>query len=382
MKDIVMEKDQKKVFDKFNDLAIARRDITKHSSKELPKYSYPVNELVPIFHPSKIQVIVSKIVEENDDTKSFWLQREDKEDFPPFQAGSYITLEVQTNGRIYKRPYSISSDTNALKEYRITIKKEKNGIVSNYMYYECKENDKFTIYGPFGRFHYSMTRDSSDVICLAGGSGITGVRSMIVDLLKKKKVSSIELVYGVKTVKDILWKEEFDDLTKKYKNFKVTYLLSEEKREDYPYGLMNEELLRNLNPEGKTFFVSGPVTMYQALNEIFIDLDIPNKFIRYEAFREKLETEDVITYELTIHKQDNVIVIPCRSNQTLVQSMEEARLSAPVHCTVGVCGYCRSKLINGTVKTDLSGLRKKDVDTKYIHPCVTYPLSDVEIELP
>ena len=129
MKDIVMEKDQKKVFDKFNDLAIARRDITKHSSKELPKYSYPVNELVPIFHPSKIQVIVSKIVEENDDTKSFWLQREDKEDFPPFQAGSYITLEVQTNGRIYKRPYSISSDTNALKEYRITIKKEKNGIV-------------------------------------------------------------------------------------------------------------------------------------------------------------------------------------------------------------------------------------------------------------
>ena len=188
MKDIVMEKEQKKVFERFNDLAIGRRDITKHSSKDLPKCSYPVNEFVSVFHPSQIDVVVTKIVEENENTKSFWLKREDGESFPPFEAGSYVTLEVHTNGRIYKRPYSISSDTNSLKEYRITIQ-EEHGIVSHYMCQECKENDKFTIYGPFGHFHYSMIRDSSDIICLAGGSGITGIRSMIVDLLKTKKVS-------------------------------------------------------------------------------------------------------------------------------------------------------------------------------------------------
>ncbi len=382
MKDIVMEKEQKKLFEKFNDLSLGRRDITKHSSKDLPKYNYPVNNLVSAFHPSKMEVVVTKIVEENENTKSFWLKREDSEYLPPFKAGSYITLEVHTNGRIYKRPYTISSDTNSLKEYRITIQEEKNGIVSHYMCHECKENDKLTIYGPFGHFHYSLIRDSSDIICLAGGSGITGVRSMIVDLLRTKKVSSIELIYGTKTVNDILWKPEFDELAKKNKNFKVTYLLSEEKREDYPYGFINEDLLRNLNPEGKTFFVSGPVAMYQALNDVFVKMDIPNKFIRHEEFRESLETEDVETYELTIHQKGNVTVIPCKSNQTLVQSMEEGRFSAPVHCTVGICGYCRSKLISGTVKTDTSALRKKDVDLKYIHPCVTYPLSDIEIELP
>ena len=363
MKDIVMEKEQKKVFERFNDLAIGRRDITKHSSKDLPKCSYPVNEFVSVFHPSQIDVVVTKIVEENENTKSFWLKREDGESFPPFEAGSYVTLEVHTNGRIYKRPYSISSDTNSLKEYRITIQEEKNGIVSNYMCHKCKENDKFTIYGPFGHFHYSMIRDSSDIICLAGGSGITGIRSMIVDLLKTKKVSTIELIYGTKTVSDILWKTEFDELAKKNKNFKVTYLLSE----DYPYGMMNEELLKNLNPEGKTFFVSGPVAMYQALNEIFIDMVIPNKFIRHEDFRELLETDDEETYELTIHQKGNVTVIPCKSSETLVQSMEEGRFSAPVHCTVGVCGYCRSKLMSGTVKTDTSALRKKDAEKIWVN---------------
>ena len=79
---------------------------------------------------------------------------------------------------------------------------------------------------------------------------------------------------------------------------------------------------------------------------------------------------------------NSTVKIPCNSKETLLQSMEKGRVKTLVHCTVGVCGFCRSKLLSGEVKTEGSCVRKKDKEEKYIHPCVTYPLSDVEIEVP
>ncbi len=381
MKDIIMEKNSKKVLSQFVDLSTGRGDIIKHSSKNVPKCEYPLNEFAKSLHPSKMDVVVSKIIQENENTKSFVFKREDQLLFPIFEAGSYITLEVHTDNRVYKRPYSISSDVNHLDEYQITIKKVENGKVSNYMFDECKENDKFTIYGPFGNFHYNVIRDSSDVVFIAGGNGISCLRPMIIDLLQKKKVATLQLVYGVKTMNDFIWKEELDNLQKKYKNFKVLYLLSEEKRDGYISGVVDEEILLSLEPTRKTFFISGPPAMYETLNQVFIHLDIPNKYIRHEIYKSIPENLKKKKYQLTIYCKDQVFTIPCYENKTLVQSMEEEHIDPPVHCTVGVCGFCRSKLISGTVKTENSLLRKKDIDYKYIHPCVSYPQSDIEIEL-
>ncbi len=380
MKDIIIEKNSKKVLDNFQDLFVARNEIIKHASKKINTSEDEINHLSQILHPNKIEVVVKKIVEENSLTKSFYFTTEDGSSFPPFIPGSYITLEIHIDNRIYKRPYSISSNPSHLNEYRITVKKE--GIVSKYLFNECKENDKFTLYGPFGHFHYNSLRDSNEVIFLAGGSGITPMKPMIEDLLIHKRVSKIDLIYGTKTVNDILWKKEFDELTKKYKNFHIIYLLSEEKRDDYSYGIIDESLLRKLEPMNKTIFISGPTEMYKSLNELLKKLNIPNKYIRHEIYTNIPENLGTKEYKLVIRRNNEKITIPCYENKTLVQSMEENHIDAPVHCTVGVCGFCKSKLIQGTVKTENSCLRKKDQELKYIHPCVTYPLSDIEIELP
>ncbi len=380
MKDIIIEKKREKALVKFKDLFTSRKEIYANGSTDLPKTNYKINEVVSELHPKQMRVVVTKVVLENDRTKSFYLKRLDGK-LPNFRAGSYITLQLEIDERIYKRPYSISSIPSD-DEYRITIQKDSQGLISNYMFDHALEGMEFTILGPFGNFYYSSIRDSKNLIFLAGGSGITPIISIIKDLLVKKKVESIALLYGAKCLNDILFKEELDELLLKFDNFKLDYFLSEENVEGYKYGFIDESVLKEMDLSFKSIFVCGPTAMYESLNEVFKKLDIPNKYIRHEIYALRDSSHFRVEHTLTIKTQGKTIEIPCYENETLLTSMEKAKINVPTHCTVGVCGFCRSKLIQGEVRTEISGLRKKDIELKFIHPCVTYPVTDLTIELP
>ena len=64
--------------------------------------------------------------------------------------------------------------------------------------------------------------------------------------------------------------------------------------------------------------------------------------------------------------------------------MERAGIRAPSRCRSGECGWCRSRLLAGEVfipeKTD--GRRWADAQFGYIHPCSSFPISDVTLEVP
>jgi len=50
----------------------------------------------------------------------------------------------------------------------------------------------------------------------------------------------------------------------------------------------------------------------------------------------------------------------------------------------GACGFCRTKLISGNyyMPENRDGRREADRMFGYIHPCSTFPRSDMEIMLP
>jgi len=367
---------------KFKNLKKDRESIIKSGFVDNIKYQYKTNEMIEWYHPKKIRVRISQIEKETDDTKSFYFVPVSRNEMPPFQAGQYVTLSVKIGDNTYQRAYSISSSVSDLKAYRLTIKKVPKGIVSNYMFDYAKEGDTFSISGPSGNFVYSSIRDTKDIIAIAGGSGITPIMAMLYQCVNFQKPANITLLYGAKTEKDLILKREIDELVKKNDNLKVIYILSEETRNDYEHGFINKEHFMNLDIENKSIFVCGPRSMYDSLNTIFKDLDIPNKYIRHEAYTDIPDFLGNTEYRLTCKTQDKEIVIPCFENKTLLESMVEGGIQVPIHCTVGVCGFCRSKLLEGKVQTDKSGLREADDHANFIHPCVTYPLSDIILELP
>ncbi len=367
---------------KFKNLGEERRKAIERGSTTHVNASSFTNNLVEMIHPKGIKVEVVQIIEETEDTKSFYLKPVKLESMPPFLPGQYVTLTVTINGKTYKRPYSISNFLKSLEMYRITVKKEKNGMVSTYLFNECEVGETFNLLGPFGHFTYQPLRDGKDVVFLAGGSGITPFMAFLQNQAFLEKIHSLTLLYGAKSEFDLIFKKEIDEICSKNKKIQVIYVLSEQKRSDYAYGFIDEEKILQIGFENKTFFVSGPLKMYFSLNEIFKKLDIPNKFIRHEIFREVPEDLVEQNFQLTIKMKDKTLTIPCNEKETLIQSMEKGRVKTLVHCTVGECGFCRSKLLAGTVKTEDSCVRASDKEAHYIHPCVSYPLSDVIIEIP
>ena len=81
---------------------------------------------------------------------------------------------------------------------------------------------------------------------------------------------------------------------------------------------------------------------------------------------------------------DKTYTIPISSSESLLTAFDRAGLCTPSRCRSGECGWCRSRLISGNVfipeKTD--GRREADKEFGYIHPCSTFPLSDVVVEVP
>lgn len=380
MKDIIIEKNQKKAIERFEDLFTSRKEIIKDGKKELPKTDYLINQKQSQLHPKKIKTRIKRIIEEQENIKSLILEPVDVPSFPEFIPGAYIAIEINYNNLTYVRPYPINSSKKNLKEYKITIKDEND--LTKYLLNNYHENDEIIISSPQNLFHYNEIRDEKKVIFICDEEGFFGIFGIMEDLLLEKKVEKIDLIYNVKTVSEFIWKKELDEWQKKYKNFTITYMLREEKRENYITGVIDEEIMLKQNPIGKTIFVSGSNKLYESLNEILKKLDIPNKYIRVNMYATRLKDRMRINHSLTIIKNGIKETIPCYENETLLESIEKNGLKIETSCTVGICGYCKSKLIEGEIKTEPSGLRKKDLELKYIHPCVTYPDSDVTIEIP
>jgi ferredoxin len=74
--------------------------------------------------------------------------------------------------------------------------------------------------------------------------------------------------------------------------------------------------------------------------------------------------------------------IRARAGETLMVSLERHGIVIPAQCRSGECSLCRTKLLSGKVyQPEGVKLRKSDRDFGYIHPCMSYPLDDVELML-
>jgi ferredoxin len=75
--------------------------------------------------------------------------------------------------------------------------------------------------------------------------------------------------------------------------------------------------------------------------------------------------------------------LPLRADETVLTAIERAGIAAPSRCRSGECGWCRSRLISGDVfiPESMDGRRLADDEAGYIHPCSTWALSNLELEI-
>ena len=378
------------VFDmlKFKNLRKNRAEmIASAEAKPLPG-TYRVNELAKRLHPAAQYLKIAEIVQETHDAKSFVLVPDEEagtRELAPFKAGSYINVRTTLAGSVARRTYSLSSSPKEALEgkYRITVKLKEGGFLSAWLHNEAKVGDKLTATEPGGHVTHSGIRDCKKVVALAGGSGITPFMSMAKAIDEGTEDFEMTLLYGARTEADLVFRSDFDAIAARCPKVKVVYVLSEEQKEGFEAGFITAELIKKYaGAEQFSIYAVGPGAMCDFLDRELPKLGLAQKFIRMERTEDVCDAGEVKDYTLTVHYRDELHTIPARSDETVLTAFERAGLAVNNKCRVGYCGFCRSRLISGEYHANrYEQLRIADKQFHYFHPCCSYPMSDMEIEV-
>ena len=338
---------------------------------------------------------ITGIVSHWENVKTFIFEKADGGSVAYFRAGQYLSFRIEIDGSIVTRPVSISSSpAEALKgRYGITVKRA--GFASDYMLDVWREGDVVTASAPLGNFYYTGLRDAEHVIGLAGGSGITPFLSMASAIADGTEDFSLTILYGSRTRKDILFRDELAAWERESGGkVRVVHVLSDEEVSGYEHGFLTEELIRKYMREGQnSIFICGPGAMYEFTAQEIKKIGLERKWVRRELFGAsktpwKIEGYPAKKrgerYRVILHQCGKTIALNADASESLLVAFERAGISAPAHCRSGECGWCRSRLLSGDVfiPDETDGRRAADRETGYIHPCVSYPVSDIEIDVP
>ncbi|MBY8992643.1 MAG: 2Fe-2S iron-sulfur cluster binding domain-containing protein [Candidatus Lokiarchaeota archaeon] len=385
----------------FTKLVSERKKRIEKASTE-PITSDPINDLARRLHPERQFLVINEIRDETKSTKTFRLIPDpdsSTKELAYFRAGQYVSLKVEVNGVNITRPYSISSSPDdALRGfYEITIKKEKSGFLTNFIWDNWKIGTKIESSGPEGYFYYEPLRDFKKIVGIAGGSGITPFRSLIKHIIDKKLDINLTLLYGSSEEDDIIFYQEFKGFEKKLLNqIKIVHILSCEtiSLKGCEQGFITADIIKKYcEADNSSFFICGPQVMYNFIEKELKKFNLPQKRIRREAFGEIKDIakfpdfpQGIANSTLKIKVQIGGIVkeIPAISTESVLVALERANIAPPSKCRSGECGFCRSLLVSGSIYVSPISDWRREADRKYnfFHPCGSYPVSDLEMSVP
>ncbi|MBT4269571.1 MAG: 2Fe-2S iron-sulfur cluster binding domain-containing protein [Deltaproteobacteria bacterium] len=350
-----------------------------------------VSQIIDRLHPKTLQLQVSRVLKETESTITLRLVAEEGY-LPPFQAGQYINLFTEVNGVRTSRPYSISSPPHQTGYYDITIRQVADGFVSKHFITRIKPGTRLESSSPAGQFYHNPLFHGDDLIFLAGGSGITPFMSMIREVTDRGIDRRMHLIYGCRTEDDVVFEKELQERAATFSNFKLSLVISEPTIGfNGPSGFITADLIRKRigDLENRMFYVCGPEAMYSFVLDELQRAEIPNRLIRREVFGPPADITTQAGWPESVKKEDtfsmtfnNSQPIETRANEPLMNSLERAGLILPAQCRSGECSLCRTRLVSGRVFQPRGvKLRKSDQKFGYIHPCMAYPLEDLELML-
>ena len=345
------------------------------------------NRLAALLHPSRQNMVITDVVAFNDTTKMYVLKSAENKELAYFEAGSYMPVFVELEGNVVERPYSIcSSPKEALDGiYKIVVKAAPGGYVSHYIVDNWKVGDKVVFGSPKEAEVYNRIRDKKTVVALAGGVGITPFYSMAKAVVDGDNDHNLILIYGANTYDELLFKDDWKGLEDASDGkFKLIPVIANEDVEGCERGFITLDIIKKYaDPMDASFFISGPPPMVAAMKKELAPLELPRKLIRVSMNGDGgfNHGDKEGSYQLTIHMGGETYVTEAKASETILVAIEKAGLKPAAYCRSGLCGFCRAYVVAGdfSLATDETGVRNRDKYYGFIHPCCSYPTSDLEI---
>ncbi len=183
-----------------------------------------------------------------------------------FQAGQYINLYIP--GLDEPRAFSIASAPSNSNLIELNIRKVPGGMATSWIHDDLEVGQTLKFSGPLGRF-FTRHSDPNAVIFIAGGSGLSSPKSMILELLENGDSRQITLFQGARNSSELYYQELFEELTQQYPQFRYFPVLSDEpEASDWQgeRGFVHEAAIRIYDNDFRNHkaYLCGPPPMIEA----------------------------------------------------------------------------------------------------------------------
>ncbi|MDB5871258.1 MAG: phenylacetic acid degradation protein [Ramlibacter sp.] len=350
----------------------------------------------PLFHPLRVKNVSPDTQEAV--VVTFDVPQELREVFG-FTQGQYLTLRKEIAGEDMRRSYSICAGVDD-DELRVGVRKVKGGVFSNWINEKLQPGDSISVMAPQGRFFVPIESQAHrHHVGIAGGSGITPILSIMKTVLAREPNSRFTLIYGNRSLRSTMFKEELENLKDKYMTRLVLHHVFSDEHTDAPInmGFLDRakvgEFLQALMPAANIdhVFICGPFQMNDEAEAALLAAGVPEGRIHIERFGVPQQAagavgavvhearpgdaeqaritiiRDGLKREITFHK-DQPSILDCAS---------AAGLEVPFSCTSGVCGTCRAKVIEGDVRMERNfALDKNEVAQGFVLTCQAHPMTE------
>lgn len=327
-------------------------------------------------------LLVKRVVRETADAVSLvfdvpasWRQRFE------YRAGQFLTLRVEVGGEEHRRCYSMSSSPHTGENLRITVKRDRDGVVSNWLNDNVSPGDEIHAAPPAGRF---VLRESGrEVVAFAGGSGVTPVFSLIQSALAGS-TRKVRVFYANRGRDSVIFDEALAQLIDRHPDrLIVQHHLDEDSGVVVPTRIESFLAAGDATAPDADYYICGPAPFMDTIEKTVISTGVTGDRVHLERFSvaptavpTSNDTDAPVTTEVTIQLDRTTMTVPYRKGNTVLQTARMAGLKAPYSCETGSCGTCIAKVVEGSARMlNNDALDDDEVEEGLILTCQSLPTS-------
>ena len=310
-------------------------------------------------HANTIAVRVAAIDQPTPLIKHFTLAPLGGGSMPAFSGGSHIIVVMRRPARVHRNPYSLLSPPGDLDAYQIGVRRmEESRGGSRFMHDEVAVGSELEITHPVNLFN--LDKLARKHVLIAGGIGITPFLAQMEDL--RAGGMPYELHYSVRSPDHAAFRER---LQRRHGARIRMY-------HDSLNELIDFDGLLAAQPLGTHVYVCGPVGMIERVVATARGAGWSDSHVHWEQFSAPPVGD---AFEVLLAKSAVRVRVP--PDQSLLEAIEAAGVDAPYLCRGGVCGECRTRVVElegELVHNDHFLSPEEKASGRLIMPCVSRAL--------
>ncbi|MDX1267174.1 MAG: hybrid-cluster NAD(P)-dependent oxidoreductase [Oceanisphaera sp.] len=315
------------------------------------------------------------------DMDTYWLEAADGKPLADYQPGQHLPLAFDIDGQRHLRYYTLSSSPTRPGRYGISVKRQPDGRVSNWLAEalqpgrELQPGNMVLAHAPAGDFTLVPAKR---YLLLSAGSGVTPMLSMVRALADRGQLDDVHFLHLCRTEADIPARAELEQLAAEHSGLTVEFVLTRPERGEGGRLTLAQLAVIPMLPQRRVY-LCGPAGFMQQAQGWLLALGVPVDMVQQEYFAgPQNETVSRETHPVQIRIGEREFV--GNNQQTLLTQAEGQGMNLPWSCRAGICGSCKQTLKSGEVdQPEAPALSAAERKAGVILTCCCVPLSNVTL---